>query len=57
MKQELTTKTILVILPPYAFYEQVYDQHFDSAGNYHYFGTFSGEHIIKAERVATGGRA
>lgn len=53
MKQESTTKTIPVILPAYAFYEQVYDQHFDSAGNYHYFGTLSGEHIIKAERGAT----
>ena len=53
MTQEPTTKTIPAILPAYAFSEQVYGRHFDTAGNYHYFGTFSGEHVIKAEKRAT----
>ena len=33
--------------PAYSTYEQVYDEYFDTAGNYHYIGIYSGEHIIR----------
>lgn len=33
--------------------EEVYGQYTDTAGNYHWFGTRSGEHIIKSEEGKT----
>ena len=29
--------------------EEVYNQYYDSAGNYHYTGTISGKHIIRKD--------
>ena len=40
--------TILVDAPV-VIEEEVYGQYTDTAGNFHWYGTHSGEHIIKAE--------
>ena len=48
-----TSRTISFHLPRCPFYEEVYDQYFDTAGNYHFFGTYSGEHIIRPEDIQT----
>lgn len=29
--------------------EEVYNQYYDSAGNYHWTGTVTGEHIVRNE--------
>ena len=29
--------------------EEVYNEYYDSAGNYHWTGTLSGEHIVRVE--------
>ena len=35
-----------------AMIEQVYNQYYDTAGNYHWIGVYSGEHIVrKGERM------
>ena len=34
-------------------YEEVYDSGYDTAGNYHIYGTFSGHTVIKAENNNT----
>ena len=33
------------------YYEQVYDCYYDTAGNYHWTGVYSGEHIERGGRV------
>ena len=42
---EETEQHALTFIPT----EGIYGQYTDTAGNYHWFGTRSGEHIIKAE--------
>lgn len=46
-----TSKTISFHTLAPSFYEEVYDHYFDTAGNYHFFCTYSGEHIIKPEDI------
>lgn len=35
---------------PYDGAEEVYDEYYDTAGNYHWIGTKSGEHRIHADK-------
>lgn len=34
--------------------EEVYNEYYDSAGNYHWTGTISGEHVVRVQELENG---